>query len=136
LAFGDWRGRQRVPSVFTVHNLAYQGLFGANGFGALGLPTPAFQINGLEFHGQVSFMKAGLYYADRLSTVSTRYAQEIQTPAQGCGLDGLLLGRRERLSGILNAVDDSVWNPSTDHHLPARYDARHPSAGKADCKAA
>ena len=124
-----------VRTLYTVHNLAYQGLFGPEVFGELGLPAAAFQLDGLEFHGQVSFMKAGLHYADHLSTVSPSYASEIQTPEQGCGLDGLLRSRREQLTGILNAVDEAVWSPGADAliehvYTPARM------AGKALCKAA
>ncbi|RZI73036.1 MAG: glycogen synthase GlgA [Variovorax sp.] len=135
LAFADWRGGPRVRSVFTIHNLAYQGVFPPWHFTDLGLPGEAFQVNGLEFHGQVSFMKAGLYFADRLSTVSPTYAREIQTPEQGFGLDGLLRGRSSVLTGILNAVDDTVWNPANDPLLAAGYDVRRPG-GKATCKAA
>lgn len=135
LAFADWRGRPRVRSVFTIHNLAYQGVFAPWNFTDLGLPGTAFQVDGLEYHGQVSFMKAGLYFADRLSTVSPTYAREIQTPAQGFGLDGLLRGRSGVLTGILNAVDDMVWNPANDPLLAAGYDVRRPG-GKASCKAA
>jgi starch synthase len=124
-----------VRTLYTVHNLAYQGLFGPEVFGELGLPAAAFQLDGLEFHGQVSFMKAGLHYANHLSTVSPSYASEIQTPEQGCGLDGLLRSRREQLTGILNAVDEAVWSPGADAliehvYTPARM------AGKALCKAA
>lgn len=134
LAFGPARGR-RVASVYTVHNLAYQGVFAPVHFFDLGLPTSAFSVNGLEFHGQLSFMKAGLYYADHITTVSPTYAQEIQTPEQGCGLDGLLRVRAHDLSGILNAVDEAVWNPATDAAIPHNFDAQKP-AGKARCKAA
>ncbi|WP_285411519.1 glycogen synthase GlgA [Variovorax sp. efr-133-TYG-130] len=129
-------GASRVGSVFTVHNLAYQGLFAPWNFADLGLPGPAFQMNGIEYHGQVSFMKGGLCYADRLTTVSPTYALEIQTPEQGCGLDGLLRQRSGVLSGILNAVDDQVWNPATDAALVQGYhtpEGRH-MAGKARCK--
>ncbi len=124
-----------VPSVYTVHNLAYQGVFDASVFGELGLPASAFAVDGLEFHGQVSFMKAGLYYADHLSTVSPGYAREIQTPEQGCGLDGLLRARRDHLCGILNAVDEAVWNPATDALISHRFRPER-LAGKALCKAA
>ena len=134
LAFGPTQGR-RVASVYTVHNLAYQGIFAPIHFFDLGLPTHAFSVNGLEFHGQLSFMKAGLYYADHISTVSPTYAQEIQTPEQGCGLDGLLRSRAHDLSGILNAVDEAVWNPATDAAIPVPFDATK-TAGKARCKAA
>ncbi|NBW49424.1 MAG: glycogen synthase GlgA [Betaproteobacteria bacterium] len=128
------RGATRVPSVFTVHNLAYQGVFGPQYFGDLGLPGEAFHVQGMEFHGQLSFMKAGLFYASHITTVSPTYAREIQTPEQGCGLDGLLMARREALSGILNAVDDTVWNPTSDALLEQNFDARH-MAGKAINKA-
>ncbi len=126
---------QRVASVFTVHNLAYQGLFAPSYFYDLGLPHEAFAVNGLEFHGLVSFMKAGLFYADHITTVSPTYAQEIQAPEQGCGLDGLLRTRRTELSGILNAVDEAIWNPAIDRQIGFNYAARNP-AGKARCKAA
>lgn len=125
----------RVATVFTVHNLAYQGVFSPACFYELGLPHEAFGMNGVEFYGQVSFMKAGLYYSDHITTVSPTYAKEIQTPQQGCGFDGLLRARSGALSGILNAVDDAVWNPATDHHLSNRYSAND-LTGKAACKAA
>ena len=105
----------------TVHNLAFQGIFPANTLRDLGLPAEAYHIDGVEFHGQLSFLKAGLIYADFLTTVSPTYAREIQTDAMGCGLDGLLRHRRERLAGILNGIDTSEWNPDSDPHLAARY---------------
>ena len=135
LNFGRERLRGPVASVYTVHNLAYQGVFGAHHLHELGLPGQAFTVDGLEFHGQISFMKAGLVYADRLTTVSPTYAREIQTEEQGCGLEGLLHGRAGALSGILNGVDGTVWNPATDAHLEHRFDARK-LAGKARNKAA
>jgi len=135
LAFGAASGRPRVGSVFTVHNLAYQGLFAPRHFADLGLPPAAFSVNGLEYYGQVSFMKGGLCFADRITTVSPTYAREIQTPEQGFGLDGLLHSRADRLTGILNAVDDRVWNPAGDTLIAHRYDPRR-LAGKARCKAA
>jgi starch synthase len=134
LAFGPVEGR-RVASVYTVHNLAYQGVFAPIHFFDLGLPPHAFGVNGVEFHGQVSFMKAGLYFADHITTVSPTYAREIQTPEQGCGLDGLLRSRAAEISGILNGVDETVWNPATDAAIDSPYDAKKP-AGKARCKAA
>ncbi|MBK1684623.1 glycogen synthase GlgA [Rhodoferax fermentans] len=124
----------RVATVFTVHNLAYQGVFSPACFYELGLPHAAFAVNGVEFYGQVSFMKAGLYYADHITTVSPTYAREIQTPEQGCGFDGLLRTRSGALSGILNAVDDAVWNPATDPYVTDTYDVDH-LGGKARCKA-
>ena len=135
LAFAQAPRGRRVGSVFTVHNLAYQGVFPPWNFADLGLPDAAFSIDGLEYHGQLSFMKAGLYYADQLTTVSPTYAREIQTTEQGCGLDGLLRRRAGVVTGILNAVDPAVWNPATDVLLPHRFDVQH-TAGKAGCKAA
>jgi starch synthase len=133
LAFSGAAGR--VASVFTIHNLAYQGVFAPWHFGGLGLPDRAFAIEGLEYHGQLSFMKAGLFFANQLTTVSPTYAGEIQTPEQGYGLDGMLRARAGALTGILNAVDDEIWNPARDAQLPQPYDVRRPG-GKALCKAA
>jgi starch synthase len=130
-----WQSPRRVPTLFTIHNLAYQGCFDASCFGELGLPAAAFGVDGLEFYGQVSFMKAALVYADHISTVSPTYAREIQTPEQGFGLDGLLRQRAAHLSGILNGVDASVWDPARDTLLPHTFDARRLS-GKALNKAA
>ena len=121
--------------VFTVHNLAYQGLFPLGDFALLGLSQRMLWPHGIEFHRQVSFMKAGLLFADRLSTVSPTYAREIATPEFGCGLDGVLRDRSHDLRGILNGVDRELWNPANDHFLAARYDAAS-LAGKAHCKAA
>jgi starch synthase len=129
------RGAARTASVYTVHNLAYQGVFAAHQFAELDLPAAFAGVDGLEFHGQISFMKAGLYFADRLSTVSPTYAREIQGEEQGCGLQGLLRTRSAQLSGILNGVDDETWNPHTDVLLPHRYDVTR-LPGKARMKAA
>ena len=125
----------RVPSVYTVHNLAYQGVFGPEVFADLGLPAKAFSVNGMEFYGQLSFMKAGLYYASRITTVSPTYAREIQSAEQGCGLDGLLRARSQYVSGILNAVDDTVWNPAADALIQQPYSVEV-MEGKAANKAA
>ena len=124
-----------VATVYTVHNLAYQGLFDTSDYAMLGLPARLLVPDGLEFHGQVSFMKAGLTYADRVTTVSPSYAAEMATEAFGCGLDGLVSARGSDVSGILNGVDGTVWNPATDAGLVACY---APSAlgGKLKCKAA
>ncbi len=119
---------RRPASVFTIHNLAYQGLFPHATFVDLGLPASLWAFDALEFHGQLSFIKGGLVYADKLTTVSPSYAGEIQTPAFGCGLDGLLRHRSADLSGILNGIDERTWNPSKDPHLTARYSARRLSA--------
>ena len=126
---------QSAASVHTVHNLAYQGLFSAELFDDLGLPAEAFDLQGVEFHGQISFMKAGLHYADRITTVSPTYAREIQQPVLGAGLDGLLSQRSAVLSGILNGVDAAVWNPAIDTAIARTYGADR-MAGKAACKAA
>lgn len=122
-------------TVFTVHNLAYQGIFPAYQFASLGLPPDFFDMRGVEFYGQLSFLKAGLYYADRLTTVSPTYACEIQTLAQGCGLEGLLRARAHDLTGILNGVDYAVWNPAADASIAARYTPTR-LTGKIRCKTA
>ncbi|MRR10722.1 glycogen synthase, partial [bacterium] len=109
-------------SVFTIHNLAYQGLFNREILRTLGLPDSLFHIDGLEYYGQVSFIKGGLFFADHLTTVSPSYAQQIQTPGFGCGLDGALRSLSGRLTGILNGVDDAEWGPARDPYLP-HYDA-------------
>ena len=127
--------KPRPASVFTVHNLAYQGLFPASTLQALDLPESLFRMDGVEFHGQLSFMKAGLQFADAITTVSPRYAREIMTPEQGCGLDGVLRYRADRVSGILNGVDYAVWNPATDPLIDAHFDHDH-LAGKALAKQA
>ncbi|CAI2008831.1 Glycogen synthase [Serratia fonticola] len=112
-------------SIFTVHNLAYQGLFSAHHMAELWLPSSFLNIYGLEFYGQMSFLKAGLYYADHITAVSPTYAREITLPEFGYGMEGLLQERQRqgRLSGILNGVDDKIWDPSHDARLAARYDA-------------
>lgn len=121
-----------TATVFTIHNLAYQGNFDPSVRAALGLPPETFQMHGLEFRGRLSFIKGGLYYADMLTTVSPRYAQEIQTEQFGEGLHGLLRDRAQqgRLVGILNGIDYEVWNPQTDALLPARYNSRTAAKGK------
>ena len=125
-----------VPVVFTVHNLAYQGFFPAAAFADLALPPSFFSIDGVEFYGGLSFLKAGLFYADRLTTVSPTYATEIQTPAFGNGLDGLLRTRADVLTGILNGVDPNIWSPEHDALLPQAYGLDDAASGKAAAKAA
>jgi starch synthase len=122
-------------TVFTVHNLAYQGLFPSGDFGLLGLASHFMSSAGLEYHQQLSFMKAGLKFADRVTTVSPTYAREIATPEFGFGLDGVIRGRGEDVSGVLNGVDGTVWNPATDTGIAARYSAAELD-GKARCKEA
>jgi starch synthase len=122
-------------SVFTIHNLAYQGLFPRERLPGLGLPWEAFRYDGVEFHGQLSFMKAGLAFADVLTTVSPNYAREILAPESGAGLDAVLRHRQHDLHGILNGIDAGLWNPATDPHLAARF-RRGQLGGKAVCKGA
>ncbi|MGP3121922.1 glycogen synthase GlgA [Serratia nevei] len=112
-------------SVFTVHNLAYQGLFSAHHVTELWLPASLYDVYGLEFYGQMSFLKAGLFYADHVTAVSPTYAREITRPEFGYGMEGLLQERQRqgRLSGILNGVDDKIWDPAHDPRLSTRYDA-------------
>ena len=121
--------------IYTIHNLTYQGIFPAQTLYTTGLPASLFQPDGIEFYGNLSFMKAGLLFADYLTTVSPTYAEEICTPAFGAGLDGLLRTRRAVLSGILNGVDYDVWNPATDTAIAAPYSVSELS-GKAICKTA
>jgi starch synthase len=123
-AYVRGQGPSRPLSVLTIHNIAYQGLFPPAILPDIGLPAESFSVNGVEFHGKVGFLKAGLYYADALTTVSPSYADEIQKPEQGCGLDGLLRARARNMTGILNGIDDLIWNPATDRHLAAKYDVR------------
>ncbi len=125
----------RPATLFTIHNLAYQGLFDGATLGRLGLPPEWWSMHALEFHGRLSFIKGGLVFADWLSTVSPTYADEICSPEFGFGLDGLLASRRDRLSGILNGADYDQWNPGRDPLLPQHYNRRS-LAGKAACKAA
>jgi starch synthase len=125
----------RVKTVFTVHNLAYQGNFDAGDFQLLGLSARFLSTAGLEFHGQLSFIKAGLNFAHHITTVSPKYAREITTPEFGCGLDGLICAREAALSGILNAVDPKVWDPQTDALIASHFSSQDLN-GKAQCKAA
>lgn len=112
-----------VPSLITVHNLAFQGQFGAGIFGELGLPGVAMQLDGVEYYGGVGFLKAGLQAAWAITTVSPTYAQEIRSPEFGMGLDGLINMRASDLYGIVNGIDVDIWNPQTDKHLVANYSA-------------
>jgi len=115
---------QRPATLFTLHNLAYQGLFDWKTFQRLNLPADWWSLDKLEFHGQLSFIKGGLVFADWISTVSPRYAREICTPQFGCGLEGLLKHRKPQLSGILNGVEYSTWSPGCDPLIARRYSAR------------
>jgi starch synthase len=116
-------GVQAPGTVFTVHNLAFQGQVPATLLAELGLPPESYGIDGVEYYGSIGMLKAGLRLADRITTVSPTYAAEIQTPEGGMGLDGLLRERSGALSGVLNGIDVDVWNPATDPALVARFDA-------------
>jgi len=122
-----------VRIVFTIHNLEHQGRFGPHVFADLGLDPWLYQPEGIEYYGDVNFMKAGIVFSDAITTVSPRYAAEIQTPEFGFGLDGLLRAHSSRLHGILNGVDYGEWNPETDPYIHSRYSADD-LAGKAACK--
>lgn len=120
----------RPKTVFTIHNLAYGGYFAHGDFVRLQLPSHWWSPEGVEFHGGFSMLKAGIVYADAVTTVSPTYAQEICTPEYGYGLDGLLQSRQYKLSGILNGIDTAIWNPSTDALLPAHYSMNRINPGK------
>ena len=116
--------KNRPPTVFTIHNLAYQGLFDWKVFKRLKLPTNFWSTEAMEFHNQFSFIKGGLVFADWITTVSPTYAKEIRTKEFGCGLDGLLEHRKDNLTGIVNGVDYSVWNPGRDLKIPVQFNQR------------
>ncbi|MDB6115116.1 MAG: glgA1 [Lacunisphaera sp.] len=123
-----------LKTVFTIHNIAYQGVFPRKSFALTNLPEDLMTIDGLEYYDQMCMLKAGIVYADRVTTVSPQYAMEIQTPEFGNGMDGVIGTRLEDLHGLLNGIDTGVWNPATDASLPARYTAEDPT-GKAACRA-
>lgn len=124
-----------LPVVFTIHNMGYHGLFGREVLDRAGIPAGVFHLGGIEFYGSVNFLKGGLIFSDYLTTVSRKYAQEIQTREFGYGLDGVVRGRTDRLVGILNGVDYSLWNPERDKLIAAKYSAKDLS-GKQLCKQA
>jgi starch synthase len=124
-----------LPVVFTIHNLGYQGTFPPGVLRKIGLPETLFTMDGLEFYGKVNFLKGGLEFADYLTTVSRRYAKEIQTPEYGSGLEGVIRTREDRLVGILNGVDYSVWSPESDTFIAQNFSA-HNLEGKQACKKA
>jgi starch synthase len=125
----------RTKTVFTIHNLAYQGKFWKEELPRTGIGWDHFTFLDLEYHDEINFMKGGLVHADALTTVSPTYAHEIQHPVHGWGLDGTLRSRSSQLRGILNGVDAGEWDPAKDPHLPVRYSAASMN-GKAMCKAA
>lgn len=111
------------PCLLTIHNIAFQGVFPPELLPRLGLPPGGFNPSGFEFWGQVGFLKGGLTAADRITTVSPGYARELTSPAFGMGLEGVIAERRAQVEGVLNGVDDAVWNPADDPHIPAPFDA-------------
>jgi len=127
------RAVRSLPVILTIHNLAYQGVFPPDSLQKINLPEKLFMIDGLEFYGKVNFLKGGLIYADYLTTVSRRYAKEIQTPEYGCGLEGVIHKRADRLVGILNGVDYATWSPEADTLIAQNYSA-HNLSGKKACK--
>lgn len=132
-----YAGDRRIGAartVFTIHNLAYQGIYEPAAVEELGIPSSTFSPEGIEFYGKVNLLKAGIVYSEQITTVSPTYSRQILTPEQGHGLEGLLGTRRDALTGILNGIDYSVWNPATDPALPARFDAEQ-TGGKVRCKA-
>jgi starch synthase len=122
-----------IRTVFTIHNLAYQGIFPKEYMAVSGLSQELFSMNGLEYYGLMNFMKGGILFSDIVTTVSEKYAQEIKTPEYGYGLDGVLKDRSDDLYGVLNGVDYTEWNPETDPHIVSRYSAKDLS-GKRKCK--
>ncbi len=122
-----------IPVVFTVHNMGYHGLFGPDVLSRIGVPGELFHLDALEFYGRVNYLKGGLLFADYITTVSRKYAQEIQTPEYGHGLEGVVRRRGDRMVGILNGVDYSVWSPENDQFIAAKYSAKN-MAGKTECK--
>ncbi|MFZ0633974.1 MAG: glycogen synthase GlgA [Candidatus Acidiferrales bacterium] len=123
----------RLPVIFTIHNLGYQGLFPRSALERAGLPATLYNIDALEYYGKINFLKGGLLYSDALTTVSKKYAQEIQTAEYGHGLEGVIRNRASLLTGIVNGVDYSVWSPEADKLIAANYSA-HNLDGKKKCK--
>jgi starch synthase len=131
--YAEDRAVADLPVVFTIHNMGYHGAFPPETMKKIGLPETLFTINGMEFFGQVNFLKGGLIYSDYLTTVSRKYAEEIKTVEYGQGLDGVVRNRADRLTGILNGVDYSTWSPERDKVIAARYSVKDFS-GKLACK--
>jgi starch synthase len=122
-AYLNYDGGDRPGTVITIHNLAFQGIFAASTRESIGLPPRAMSIDGVEYYGGIGYLKAGIRLADRITTVSPTYAREIMTPEFGMALEGLLLSRARDVEGIVNGIDDSVWNPAADPSLPHNYTA-------------
>jgi starch synthase len=134
-AYLRYSARPAVPTVMTVHNMAFQGQYGRDLLPALGLPARAYAIDGVEYYGTIGFLKAGLQLSDRITTVSPTYATEIRTAEGGMGLDGLLRSRGNAVSGILNGIDTAVWNPATDARIAAPFDVTKMASRAANKKA-
>jgi starch synthase len=128
-----WRGAERPATIFTIHNLAYQGVFDASWLPLLGLEWDLMRIDALEYWSRISFLKGGIMFAEAITTVSPRYAEEIQTPELGFGFDGILRFRASDLVGILNGIDYDQWDPERDLNLPVPFSASK-MAGKAAAK--
>lgn len=129
------RGYEDLASIMTIHNMAYQGVFWHWDMLLTGLDWKHYNWREMEFWGQINLLKTGLVFADALTTVSPKYAEEIQSEPLGCGLEGVLRDRRDDLHGIINGVDYAIWNPDVDPHLPHRYNEENWREGKAACKA-
>jgi starch synthase len=132
-SYADDPSVANIPVVFTIHNIGYHGVFPPDSLARAGIPQSIFHPGGIEFFGNANFLKGGLIYADYLTTVSRKYAQEIQTPEFGFGLDGVIRSRADRLTGILNGVDYSIWSPERDALIPAKYSSKN-LEGKKQCK--
>jgi starch synthase len=126
---------KKAASLMTIHNLAFQGIFPADTIARLGLPAASFHINGAEYYGGMSFLKAGLYYSDHIATVSPTYAREIQMETLGFGMQGLLSARRKHISGIVNGIDTNDWDPATDSDISRNYSANKLAAKAANKRA-
>jgi len=128
----DGDGLEQSASVLTIHNLAFQGRFDVTAVNVLGLPPRVLGIDGLEYYGDMNYLKGGILYADQVTTVSPTYAREILEPQNGCGLDGVLRARSADLSGIENGIDTELWNPASDPHLAAPFSAARPEGRRAN----
>lgn len=129
-AYLHYHTGKKAASLMTLHNLAFQGCFSPNEVTKLGLPPESFNVHGVEYYGDMSFLKAGIYYATQITTVSPTYAQEIQREPLGFGLHGLLAERSNAITGIINGIDITVWNPATDPHIVKKYSSRNLAAKK------
>ena len=132
--FGNLQWYRQAASVMTIHNLAYQGRYWQHDMPLTGLDWQYFNWQQMEFYGDLNLLKTGISFADYVTTVSPSYAKEIQTPSYGCGLDGALRAKGNRISGIINGVDYQVWDPRNDKHIAQKYTAEDWREGKYVCK--